>query len=68
MGIALSKKYGKAVRRNRIKRLIRAAYDKNIGALCGSYSVIVLPKLMDNYCYKDIEKSLLICFRKINAL
>ena len=67
MGIALSKKHGKAVKRNRIKRLVRAAYDRQIENLDANYSVVVLPKVQDNYSYKEIEKSLLSCFKKINA-
>lgn len=67
MGIALSKKHGKAVKRNRIKRLVRAAYDRQIDNLNKNYSVVVLPKVQESYSYKEIEKSLLSCFKKINA-
>lgn len=67
MGVALSKKHGKAVKRNRIKRLVRAAYDKNIGLLEGAYSVVVLPKVQESYTYREIEKSIVICFKKLNT-
>lgn len=63
MGIALSKKHGKAVKRNRIKRLIRAAFSVNMDKLGGSYAIVVLPKVCDEYSYADIEKSLLTCFK-----
>lgn len=65
MGIALSKKHGKAVKRNRIKRLIRAAFQTNADKLKGCYSMVILPKVCDEYSYADMEASLLSCFRRM---
>ncbi len=67
MGIALTKKHGKAVQRNRIKRVIRAAYDKNVVMLNGSYSVIVMPKAGEELTFAQAEKCLISCFRRING-
>ena len=67
MGIALTKKHGKAVQRNRIKRIIRAAYDKNVWLLDAPYSVIVLPKAGEELTFRQVEKCLVSCFKRING-
>lgn len=65
MGVALSKKHGKAVVRNRIKRILRAVYSENIDSLNGTFTVVLLPKVADSYSYKDFKRSLLICFKRM---
>lgn len=65
MGVAISKKHGKAVKRNRIKRLVRAAFNTCYPNLCGSYSMVILPKVCPEYTFKNIETSLLSCFKRM---
>ena len=67
MGIAISKKHGKAVKRNRIKRLIRAAFSNNMQYLKGCYSLIIMPKICEEYSYAEIEKSLKTCFGRMEG-
>lgn len=58
MGICVGKKHGKAHTRNRIKRLIREVFRKRADQIKGAYSFVILPKVKDEYSYREFEKCL----------
>ena len=66
MGIVVSKKHGKSVTRNRIKRLLREVFKKNLPMAEKTYSFIIMPRPAEEYTFKTFEKSIIICFKKLN--
>ena len=57
-GICVSKKHGNAVKRNRIKRLIREALMKNLVHLKAPQSMVLIAKQAEDYSLKNFSKSL----------
>lgn len=66
-GISVSKKIGKAIVRNKVKRRIREAYRLNIDEYLNgeSYDIIFIARNPSKDCsYKDIEKSVINLVKK----
>lgn len=62
IGYSVSKKHGKAVERNRIKRLLRAVVREERPLIFGNYHIVILPKVSNFYSFDlfkaDIKKIL----------
>ena len=58
MGISVGKKHGKSVQRNRIKRLLREAFRAVQGDMQGTYTLVLMPKVCEEYSVKNFEKQL----------
>ena len=57
MAVCVGKKYGKSVQRNRIKRLLRAAFSRYAEQL-SPCSVLLIPKVREGYAYGDFERDI----------
>ena len=65
LGITVSANLGKAVCRNRIKRLIRAAYSTRKDELKPGYNIIIVARSRcTDAAFADIKKALDYCIRK----
>lgn len=68
-GFVVSKRLGKAVKRNKIKRRLREATRLRLSQLKTGFDVVVIARQpLGRACYSDIEHSLEQLFRKADLL
>jgi len=57
VGFSVSKKYGNAVKRNRIRRQLKAAVSAVIPNISDGYNFIFIPRKAEPYVFSEIENS-----------
>ena len=67
-GFSVSKKFGKAVSRNRIRRQLKAAVAANIAQVKDGYNVIFIPRRHEPYLFGEVSASVQYLLKKADLL
>ncbi len=56
-GFSVSKKFGNAVQRNKVRRQLKAAVSNFMQSVTPYYNIVFIPRRSDGYVYADILDS-----------
>lgn len=68
VGFSVSKKYGNAVKRNRIRRQLKAALSMFMPNVVSGYNLIFIPRRSEQYLFADITESVKMLLDKSGLL
>lgn len=68
VGFSVSKKYGKAVARNRIRRQMKAAVSGVIEQVKHGYNIVLIPRRSEAYLYSDLVVSVTNLLKKAGLM
>ena len=68
LGLCVSKKHGKSVQRNRIKRLLREAFRRTAPDCTRPLAFVLIPRQAEEYSLAAFEKSLRCALRRQGLL
>ncbi|MCH5156594.1 MAG: ribonuclease P protein component [Clostridiales bacterium] len=68
VGFSVSKKFGKAVKRNRIRRQMKAAVSVNMPRVKDGYNVIFIPRRHESYLFEEVLNSVQYLLKKADLL
>ena len=68
VGFSVSKKYGKAVRRNRIRRQLKAAVAALMPHAKDGFNAVLIPRRHDAYSFDEVSASVAKLFEKANLM
>ena len=67
VGFSITKKFGNAVTRNKMKRRLKEIFRLNFDSLIQGYDIVVIPKQnTKELSYEELEKSCMHLIRKIS--